>query len=182
MRNDWFFAGFAFWRIRKLEAFDAVRLFFVVLRERQSIEAFLATCAFEALRMVSVADRAQDSIFYQLPAGCACFKRSKIALITVRIGLADDHKLLAVNLLITFRTAETLDVIVVPHRRTGRVARQDRLLAFETGCFKFLLFQFNSSAVVQIRHENRRQLVGFCFSFRVLRAQAFQAGDGAGSI
>lgn len=41
---------------------------------------------------------------------------SEIALITVRISLANDHKLLAVNLLITFRTAETLDVIVVPHR------------------------------------------------------------------
>ena len=41
---------------------------------------------------------------------------SKIALITVRIRLADDHKLFAMNLLITLRTAETLDVIVVPHR------------------------------------------------------------------
>lgn len=41
---------------------------------------------------------------------------SKVALITVGISLADDHKLFAVNLLITLRTAETLDVIVVPHR------------------------------------------------------------------
>lgn len=165
-----------------MKALNTVRLFFVVLGERKTIEAFLATCAFEALRMISVANRAQDSIFYQLPAGCAFFKRSQIARITVRISLANDHKLFAMNLLVTFCTAETLDVVVVPHRRTSRVTRQNRLLAFETNRFKFLLFELNSSALVQIRHKNRGQLVNVSFGFGILRAQAFQARDGAGRI